>query len=91
MPHRRCVVCEPVVPARGLKRLYPKDCLLPSKPSVIGSTLSVLRAMIYITAQIRQCRYHFDSRDTSIVLEEAREFEAARVKVSVLSDTRTTS
>ena len=72
MPHRRCVVCERVMPTRGLKRVYPVHCVLPKKQGVSGNAI---------------CTACYDThRRTSqtvatVMSDEAREFDVARVKV----------
>ena len=72
MPHRRCVVCERVMPARGLKRVYPQHCVLLKKPDIGGNAI---------------CTACYDThRRTSqtvatVMSDEASEFDVARAKV----------
>jgi hypothetical protein len=72
MPHRRCVVCDRVVPARGHKRVYPEQCLLLMKQGVAGNAICTTCYDIHHRAS---------QTAASALSDEAKEYDAARAKV----------
>ena len=74
-PHRRCVVCERVLPPRGAKRVCFRQCLLPRKQGAMGNAICTPCCNAYRRA---------NQTVASAVSFKAGELDAARVKVRVL-------